>query len=220
MQDESSYWLQSASIVVTAEYHHPSILTPDFLRSQRIVPADWEPTESVTTPGFSLIRFPNQIEWTVNQLNLTVTEQYESEFDQNYQIDQMVVSYLVKLSYVPYKNLGLNCLIAVKRNDPQQWLTKRYLRDGIWPHDSPNTLTMTPKFTLDLGDNVYCHVLLEAGDYQGPDSQRIPAIMANCNVHHQGPLDVEGLCDAIGRRPKRQDFVIASLGRLLGGSKT
>lgn len=40
---ESRFWLQSVSVMVTAEYHNPSILNPDFLKFQGIVPENGSP---------------------------------------------------------------------------------------------------------------------------------------------------------------------------------
>ncbi len=41
MPEDTSYWLHTVSVVVTAEFHNPSILNPDFLVSREIIPADW-----------------------------------------------------------------------------------------------------------------------------------------------------------------------------------
>ena len=219
MQDELQYWLHSVSVVVTAEFHNPSILNPDFLKSQRIVPTDWEPSVPITTPQFSNILFHNGIGWTVDQSKLTVTENCESEFRESYRVYDLVVSYVEKLPHVPYRSLGLNCVVAVRKDDPQQWLTKQYLKDGIWLHDKPAALSMIPKFTFQAGDGALCHLSLDAGQSKLGGQQPVPAVIANCNVHHQGPLDSEALYDAIGRWPQRQEFVIAALGRLLGSAQ-
>ena len=219
MQHKPNYWLHSVSVVVTAEFHNPSILNPDFLKSQRVIPSDWEPNLTITTPQFSNIRFRNGIEWAVDQSKLTVTENCESGFRENYRVYDLVVSYVEKLPHVPYRSLGLNCVVAVGKDDPQQWLTNQYLRDGNWLHGSPAVLSMIPKFTLEAGDGALCHLSLDAGRSKLGNAEPAPAVIANCNVHHQGPLDAEGVFDAIGCWPQRQEFVIAALGRLLGSAQ-
>ena len=83
---ETPYWLHSVSVVVTAEFHNPSILNPDFLTSNEIVPPDWTVTEAVTTPPVSMVRYDNAIQWIVDQSNLTVTEICESPFRDDYHV--------------------------------------------------------------------------------------------------------------------------------------
>ncbi len=216
--DEALFWLHSVSVVVTAEFHNPSILNPDFLKSQRIVPTDWEPKLAITTPQFSNIRFHNGIEWTVDQTKLTVVEACESQFRDSYLAYDLVVSYVDRLPHVPYRSLGLNCVVAIRTDDPQQWLTKQYLRDGIWLHGEPAVRSMVPKFTLDVGAGVVCLLSLDGGNSNLGNEQPVPAVIATCNVHHEGPLDANALRHAIGFWPRRQEFVIAALEQLLGGA--
>ena len=218
MSDEAQFWLHSVSVVVTSEFHNPSILNPDFLKSQWIVPAYWEPNLAITTPQFSNIRFHNGIEWTVDQSKLTVAEACESQFRDSYLAYDSVVSYVDRLPHVPYRSLGLNCVVACGTNDPQQWLTKQYLKDGIWLHGEPAVRSMVPKFTLDAGAGVACFLSLDGGNSNLGSQQPGPVVIATCNVHHQGPLDADALRHAIGCWPRRQEFVIAALERLLGSA--
>ena len=62
MPQDLPYWLHSVSVVVTAEFHNPSILNPDFLESKEIVPSDWTGTEAITTPQVSFVRYENEIQ--------------------------------------------------------------------------------------------------------------------------------------------------------------
>lgn len=64
-----------------------------------------------------------------------------------------------------------------------------------------------------------CILSLDAGTSKQDGSEPRPAVIANCNIHREGPLDVYGLQDAICRWPKRQAFVKAALDQLLEGPK-
>lgn len=220
MPQTGQYCLLSISVVVTAEFHNPSILNPDFLKSQGIVPTDWEPALAITTPQFSNIRFHNGIDWTVDQSKLTVVEICESQFQDSYLAYDLVVSYIERLPHVPYRSLGLNFVVANTTDEPQQWLTKQYLKDGVWSHGEPSVRSMVPKFIFEADDGVLCFLSLDAGLSKLANQQPVPAVIANCNLHHEGPLDAGALRDAIGRWPQRQEFAIAALDRLLGNENT
>jgi len=56
-----------ASVVVTAESHNPTILHPHFLKTQGIVPPDFEPAESpVCTPPLAIVKYRNGLNYTAS----------------------------------------------------------------------------------------------------------------------------------------------------------
>ena len=110
--------------------------------------------------------------------------------------------------------------MAATTDDPQEWLTKQYLKDGVWLHGEPAVRSMVPKFTFETDEGVLCLLSLDAGDSKRGNHQPVPAVIANCNLHHEGPLDANGICDAVGRWPQRQEFAMAALDRLLRSAQT
>ncbi len=213
--EETPYWLHSVSVVVTAEFHNPSILNPDFLTSREIAPSDWVVTEAVTTPPVSMVRYDNGIQWTVDQSNLTVTEICESLFRDDYRVHGLVTAYLSILPHVPYRSLGLNWVVSLKRENPAQWLIRRFLKSGAWLEGRPPIIGLEPRFVMEAEDAI-CHLSLNEGQVQNPNGEdQEGAVIANVNLHHGGPLDADGLNAAISRWRERQDFVISALDKLL-----
>ena len=208
------------SVVVTAEFHNPSILNPDFLVSREIVPSDWMVTEAVTTPPVSIVQYDNGIQWTVDQSNLTVTETCESLFRDNYHVYELVRAYLSKLPHVPYRSLGLNCVVSLKQEQPAKWLIQRFLKLGAWLEGQPELVGLEPRFILDAGDAM-CNLSLREGAVQSPnDANQESAVIATVNMHHAGPLDADGLTEAINQWSQRQRFVISALDKLLRQTQT
>ena len=207
MSENPRFGLHSVSVVVTAEFHNPSILNPDFLRIREIVPEDWAVAETLTTPPVSVVKYKDGIDWTVDQSRLTVTERSGPAFNDTYRVHQLAVAYLRQLPYVPYRSLGLNCQVAAPQADPQRWLIERF--GASWLHHERMVREMRPKFALDAGDNV-CHISLVDAPNSGG------RIVADCNVHHQGPLNAHELCAAIERWPERQTFIVGALATLFG----
>ena len=210
MPDELRYQLHSVSVVVTAEFHNPSILNPDFLVSRKIVPEEWEVVEAITTPPVSIVKYGNGISWTVEQSNLTVVEDCGPSFQDDYIVYSLVAGYLEALPHVPYRNLGLNCVISIRRSDPAQWLMQRFLKSGPWLRDEPRMLSMLPNFTMDAGDAT-CNLSLKEGNVTAPDGEPMGAVIVNCNMHHAGPLGAKRLCAAIENWPARQKYLDLAL---------
>ena len=207
MTDESSVRLHNVSVVVTAEYHNPSILNPDFLTSHGIVPDDWTVAETLTTPPISVVKYTNGIAWTVDQSRLTVTEDCGPAFGGHYESHARVTAYLETLPHVPYRELGLNCQVSMPQRDPRRWLVERFAVD--WLRDDPGVRGMKPTVALSAEDAVCNITFADATRGDGP------CVAAECNLHHLGPLDVDDLRSAIVCWPERQRFVIATLRRLL-----
>lgn len=207
MSEKPRLALRSVSVVVTAEFHNPSILNPDFLVSRGIVPADWTVSQPVTTPALSVVQYENGVGWTVNPSQLTVTQSAGPDFGGACDVHRLVPSYLEKLPHVPYRSLGLNCEVVISEPEPRRRLVERF--GASWLGTESVVLGMTPRFALGAGGPV-CYIGIEE-TLDGPNG-----CLARCNMHHQGPLDVDGLCKAIDRWPERQEFVVETLTMLWG----
>ena len=215
MPKDNLYRLHSVSVVVTAESHNPSILNPDFLVSQGIVPETWKVAEAITIPPVSVVSYRNGIRWTVEQPKLTVVEKCGPLFQNDYRVYGLVAAYLEKLPHVPYRSLGLNCVVSIKQDDPERWLTRQFLKSGPWIEGEPKVLGMVPRFTLDAGEAV-CQLSFSGGQATQPQGKPEIGVIIKSNMHHAGPLDVNGLKAAISQWRSRQDFVTGALEKFLG----
>ena len=216
MPSDIPYRLHSVSVVVTAEFHNPSILNRDFLVSRGVVPEDWEVAEAITTPPVSIVSYANGIRWTVEQSTLRVDENCNSPFRDTYAVYGLVDAYLEKLPHVPYRSLGLNYVASIRQANPQQWLTERFLRRVPWRERGTRLLYMIPSFTVDAGDAV-CNLSMSGSQVTYQDSEPMDSVLVNCNVHHAGPLDADGLRMAIENWPEKQSKVVTALDELLNG---
>ena len=215
MSSDSPFWLHSVSVVVTAEFHNPSILNQSFLVSQEIVSKDWEVEEAITTPPFSVLRYSNGIQWIVEQSKLTVTDNPKSSFQDEYAVHHLASTYLEKLPHVPYRSLGLNCVVSFKQANPQEWLVQRFLKPEAWLEGEFEVVGMVPRFVI-AADNALLHLTLNAEEMQRGDSDQESVVHIDCNFHYEGPLDSPALRLAISEWPERQDTLIKVLSNLKG----
>lgn len=208
MVDTPPLRLHAVSVVVTAAFHNPSILNPDFLVSRAIVPQGWNVAETLTTPPVAVVKYDNGIAWTVDESRLTVTEECGPAFGDAYRVHGLVDAYLGKLPHVPYRGLGLNCQVTVSQSDPERWLIERFAAD--WLRADPQVRALQPTLALDAGSAVCRITFTIAGRGQHA------CVAAECNMHHQGPFEVRELRSAIARWPERQEFIVSALRKLFG----
>lgn len=119
-----------------------------------------------------------------------------------------------KLPHVPYRSLGLNCEISLSREDPQQWLIDQFLKSDILLKHDLNILGMVPKFTLAM-DDALLHVTLSGGNAQRGVDKSESAVIIDCNLHFEGPLNSVELREEIQQWPSSQDSIVSVLKRLL-----
>lgn len=215
MLEEPVLQLHSVSVVVTAQFHNPSILNRDFLISQAIVPESWEVAEAFTTPALSLVSYRDGIRLTVDEGKLTVIENCKSSFQEEYRVHKAVNAYLMKLPHVPYRSLGLNCQVSMRQEDPQGWLMRRFLKPGNWFQGEPIVRSMVPRFAVKAGGDAECFFTFTAGEVRIGQNESGTAVLADCNVHHAGPLNASGQKAAIARWPERERFIIEALNMFL-----
>ncbi len=215
MSSNSPFWLHSVSVVVTAEFHNPSILNQSFLVSQGIVPKGWEVEEAITTAPLSVLRFSNGVQWLVEQSNLAVSEKPESSFQDEYEVHQLAIRYLEKLPHVPYRSLGLNCAVSMNCLDPQLWLIQRFLKPEVQTDREFKIVSMEPTFTFEL-EGAQLNLTLNEGEIQRGEDGPESTVLIDCNVHYEGPLDSHELRVAIGQWPDRQETIASVLCELTG----
>lgn len=154
MPERSEFRLSRIDASVSAEYHNPSMLTPDFLRLSGIVPAHWEEAEAGLSRDFSSVLFYNGILWAMNQERLIIEDSREGlSFSEPFEVHGLARRYLEEVRAVPYRNLVLSfhgwASIPSCGGDPRRWLAERLLRpDKLNAH--PSGLMMEPRLLFNI----------------------------------------------------------------------
>ena len=214
---DSGFHLLSISVVITAESHNPSALTADFLASSGIVPPEWTVAQTINLPPFSLLRYNNGVQWTIDPTRLIVTQECNEVFEKTYDVHECVIRYLRRVGVVPYRSLGLNCVAVIESENPREVLIRRFLRDGPWLDDPYSLVAMTPSFVFEAGGpvlNVSCGIATPS------ESDDEVGIHVECNVHHEGPHTATELIQAIEKWERQQVRIEDILELLFGGPQS
>ena len=176
--------LQAVSVVITANYYNPSILNNDFLANNKIVDSNWKITETVSTPAVSIIKYDNGISWFVDQQRLEISKEYDVLLEDHADSDihRLAVEYVKILPYVPYQHIGLNCVVSFKNEDSLQWMTKKFLKTGLYKND----VVMVPRFVIKT-DKGMLSFSFDDGTAQH-DGKPTKSLIIQCNYHFAGPF--------------------------------
>jgi len=176
----------SASVVVVAQGHNPTILHPAFLSSQGIVPADWETAEApVCTPAFAVVKFSNDIVFVVDADKFQVSDNRFQADPAGSPLSDLAIRYVEKLPHVRYTAVGINLEGFAACAAPESHIIRRFLNRGPWSEGAlrPQALGLT--FVYPLPDATL-RLTCDAGKAtQAPDDAGRTGLLIRANYHKE-----------------------------------
>jgi hypothetical protein len=130
---------RETACVVLANAHNPTILNHDWLARTGIIADEthWVLSEPpIVTPGFARLAYENGITITSELNKLTIADTLPGQTPRTIARD-LCISYIERLSHVPYAAVGINFVAAVERPNATETLVRSVLKDGPW---KPKTL--------------------------------------------------------------------------------
>ncbi len=166
------------SVVVRAESNNPTILNPDFLKIQKIVPSEWEvASPPITTPPFAIVQYKSGVSISVRPDVLQVTDD-ESKEPNDSKISQIVNRYVEVVPHVQYTAVGINFLSSYIA--PAGFnLKTHFLKDGPWDLGNNQLENVGLKFTYTL-DKERLLLSLDANIQEGKSD-----IIIKANFHRE-----------------------------------
>lgn len=209
------YLVHWVNVVVAARFHNPSILNPDFLRLNKIVPADWKVSEVLTTRPFSFVEYKNKVRISVDEQRFEAIHAIAGGFPNQSPIYDMASKYVVMLEHVNYTGVGLNWQLTKKHDNPTSWITSRFLKAGKWTEGEPRLVKSDISLFYTVGDSM-CNLRVSPGVVQVSESHKYEAIELNCNFHHD-LTDATAIRERIVQWQTKQEFLKNQLLPLLEG---
>lgn len=141
------------SVVVAANDHNPTILNPDFLDRQDIVPMAWGwkvTGNPITTPPFAVVSYDSDVTMSVETSRLQVKDTRDTP-ESSKALD-MARKYVEILPHVRYSAVGINFRSLAEHAGPNAFLKKRFLKSGPWDSDAHALQGIGLKFIYLLND--------------------------------------------------------------------
>lgn len=120
--------------VVVGDVHNPSILNPNFLEIEGIVPSswNWEVDKTITTPPLAVVSYRNGPTLTVEQNKLQVTDAILEGGPEASKVTEIACAYVRKLPHVRYTAVGNNFQYIIPRESGDKYLKECFLKPGPW----------------------------------------------------------------------------------------
>jgi hypothetical protein len=173
------------SVVVVGQTHNPTILNPDFLWSEGIVPKswDWEVADTMTTPPLSMVRYDSGITITVELNKLEVADRSVEGGTAKSKATEIAAAYIKTLRHVHYTAVGTNFQSLIQMDSPSTYLIELFLKGGPWnnPERMLDALGLRLIYPLDSGKLT---LAIDSGEAKLPDSaENEPVILVNANFN-------------------------------------
>ena len=211
---QTSLEVLELSVVILARNHNPSILNPDFLKHNEIVPKDWELDGSpVVTQLASQVKFKNGI-GIVAQLNKIIFAEAWAGYDvPKSRLPDIVKKYVDTLPHVNYQAVGVNPrgqAVGDSENETDRFVLDKLMKPGPWVlfAGGPTSAKATIVYQV---NNAQLTLGIESGTVEEHPkySKGTPIVIFTANFHRALPPSDEE--NRIQRFKETLDFVEADV---------
>lgn len=180
--------IRDFSIVVVADNQNPSILNPDFLKYNKIVPSDWElAMPPICTPALSQVVFKNGVNIVSQSDRVTFWEALDSD-NLVFQIPEIFCEYIDIVPVVDYKAVGINInahlIIENKENNQDTVLTK-LISEGKWKNFQDKSPDAAVQFIYKLDNANLTIGIQEANMKKHPNNELVNVLNFAANFHRE-----------------------------------
>ncbi len=174
------------STVVAGNTHNPSILNPDFLAAQDIVPEGWgwKLAETFTTPPMALVRYEQGVSITIEPNRLQVIDAGLDDDPTVSKAADIASAYASALPHVHYTSVGINFQSIFEASSPEELLKTRFVREGAWDTAQRPLHAAGLRLVYELSDGARVTLSLDAGEAVKPgETQKRPVVIARANFN-------------------------------------
>jgi hypothetical protein len=180
--------IQHLALVVVARNHNPTIVNPDFLRTNHIVPDNWElGAPPLCVEPIASVTYATGVNITAQADRVSFTEPIAGKNRTAVVLPDIVTKYAETLRHVNYHALGINPtghIVFGQDAVPQvrEFIIKRFLAHTQWGEwkQPPMTAGVRLAFTVDPW---IMNVSIDEGIVQLPGKPPLAAVVASGNFH-------------------------------------
>lgn len=185
---ENSFHIRDFTIVIIANRHNPSILNPDFLKFNNIVPKDWELKKApICIEPFSEVAFKNNVNVRAEINKLTFFEKLSEKDPYHIEIDEIAKKYTEVLPHVDHLAVGLNFTghISFENNPegPKEYIMTTLIANGPWCEYGEDR-SASISFAFKLG-RTQLNLTIKESTLNGEQKGNLPILFFDSNFHKE-----------------------------------
>lgn len=179
--------IREISIVILAKNHNPTVLNPDFLKDNDIVPKDWELAEPpLCAHLIAQVKFKNGISIATQPEQVIFSESTDNVRLEKVGIPRIACGYITTLPHVYYTAVGINLtghvLYPEGQGSPEKYVVEKLISPGPWREVAPGAASASVKLTY-FYEWGQCSLTVEPTKFKDPSGDFVPAVRFSGNFH-------------------------------------
>lgn len=154
----AEFRLDELAIVVVARNHNPTILNPDFLRRNGIVPDDWQVAGSpLCADPVAQVEFASGVTVAAQFDRLVFTERDVGKLPNAARVPSIAAKYLKTLPHVTYTAVGINpqaSIAFLEQDRARSFIVDRLVCSSIWDGLSDGPMGASVSLVFPLGERL------------------------------------------------------------------
>jgi len=177
------------SVVVLGQNHNPTVLNPDFLKINKIVPSEWElASPPICVEPMSQVVFKNRVKITAQMDRIIFEETIEKEQPIRLFTPGIAQKYTKVLPHVEYTAVGLNpkghLNTEGKKVSCKKFLVDKFIKKGPWQDFENSSVSPSLKFAYNVEDTTFS-LTIEEKMFRNKDKEPISVIFLGGNFHYR-----------------------------------
>lgn len=185
-----SLQLHELSVVVGAEHHNPTVLNPDFLRINGIVPPEWElGANPVCTDPLARVEYANGVVIHAQFDRIIFAQEMLGRQDGDAVVANVAMQYVATLPHVRYTAVGINPKGHVRAESLEQaraFAVDNFVADGPWKEWNGRRASVVTKFIYPIEGGTL-NLTVESGSLTSRGQAIGPVVLLSANFHRDLP---------------------------------
>lgn len=182
MQAPGAIRLVNVSIVIVGQNgqdYQPPLLTPEFLKSKKIVGKKWELAEQpIMTPVVSVLKYTNGIVFIMELNKIQVIDNKPESLSG--EVQSIADGFLTNLPISRHIGVGVNFVGIQERSDASDALAENFVQSGSWIDSNLTSVAIRFAYTF---DDVLLRIGFDKGRAILADGREVEGILVEANYH-------------------------------------
>lgn len=183
-----NFELKEFLIVLAAKNNNPTVLNPDFLKYNKIVPNEWIlASPPICIEPMARVEFQNRIAITCEPEKI-IFAQYilNKESIEKTPLPSISSKYINTLSHVNYTAVGINLnghMLFENDDEAIKFIHNKFLKRGTWDEYANGSFKAGIDFSYNFEQKIF-NVSLKNALYKVGNEKHIQVVVASSNSHH------------------------------------